>query len=115
MDWLFFLGDDIKLLYHLMSASLTNFLATAGLPCAGLAQNKAAAQAGQCLMNVDGSCIYGGTKVAGVQGLNLASLGNPNATCATAGLFVSNQIKYSLDGWQVAKTALPFLTAPQYL
>lgn len=84
------------------SATMMNFLQKASIPCQG---NLDAASSGQCLPNIDGVCIYGGTKVAGTSGYELASMGFPTATCATAGLFAAGNQRYAVNGWTVSTNA----------
>jgi hypothetical protein len=85
-----------------MSATLSNFLQLSSIPCASASAQEAA---GQCMTNVDGVCIRGGTKVAGTSGYELASMGYPQATCAAAGLFVANNQRYTVSGWGVSTNA----------
>jgi hypothetical protein len=85
-----------------MSATMANFLQKASIPCAA---NPIKQAEGRCSTNVDGVCIYGGSKVAGSSGYELASMGYPNATCASAGLFAASQQPYTVNGWSVTRNA----------
>lgn len=75
------------------------------VPCT---MNQTSEVQGQCTANVDGKCIYGGTKVAGLKGYDLASLGAPAKTCASFPLFYSGNVPYSFDGAATASNANPF-------
>lgn len=84
---------------------MVNFLQMASIPCAG---NPSREATGQCLTNVDGRCIAGGTLVAGSSGYELASMGFPTNVCAAAGLFAAGNQKYTVNGWAVGTNANPF-------
>jgi len=87
------------------SATMMNFLQMSSIPCAANPNRDAT---GKCITNVDGVCISGGTKIAGNGGYELASMGYPAATCASAGLFTAGNQRYSLNGWAVGTNANTF-------
>jgi hypothetical protein len=98
-----------------VSATSQNWLAMAAIPCNSSPAATALASVGKCLNNVDGQCMKGGIKIAGTTGLQLASMGYPTTTCATAGLFWAPNQKYSLDGSAVSTNAMTFLLARSFL
>lgn len=87
-----------------MSSSYNNFYAMAMIPCTTAVE---AATAGHCQTNIDGECIYGGTKVAGASGYELASLGFPSAKCYSFPLFAGSNKPYTQFGWGVETNSRP--------
>lgn len=93
------------------SYAISGFFERAALPCT---QNIQCFQDGTCALNVDGKPIRGGTKIAGMAGYRLASLGYPTDTCAAFPLFAAQNRQYQQMGWEVTTNRLPLkLGVPQ--
>ncbi len=81
-------------------------------------------KSGTCGNNIDGSCISGGTKVAGARGYRLASMGYPmeqaaaedsgGGFCSTFSLWYSGSRQYELWGTQLATSRNPLLARSPY-
>jgi len=89
--------------------SFNNFVSMSMIPSG---EDLSLAAQGSCQTNVDGQCIRGGTKQAGVSAYALASLGAPNATCASLGLFAAGNQPYTVDGWTSSSSTLTFKSSP---
>ena len=81
-----------------------NFQAMAMVPCTTHPTEEVS---GTCLTNIDGTCIKGGTKVAGTTGFSVASMGTPSHQCAAFGLFAAGNQRYTHMGWDVTDNANP--------
>ena len=108
----------------MQSSSLLSLREQAAIPPMDILSKKY--QSGVCGMNIDGSCISGGMKVAGSRGYQLASMGYPMAEaraeggpgeggfCATFPLWYAKDRQYELWGIQLATSRNPLVTRSPY-
>jgi hypothetical protein len=87
-----------------MSSTFNNFFAQAMIPCSSDVQ---AEIQGLAATNIDGATVRGGTLIGGTSGLQLASMGGPQAVCAALPLFAAGNQRYSQMGWTASRNINP--------